>query len=82
MQKRSNPFATRTNPFQETKEVVKEEPKKQPTKEELLDRTMIFDGAQKKNLKEVVENLEKEYEQINLINWKECKELMENIKEA
>ena len=43
-----------------TKKVEKEEPKKQPTKEELLDRTMIFDGAQKKNLKEVVENLEKE----------------------
>ena len=43
-----------------TKKVEKEEPKKEPTKEELLDRTMIFDGAQKKNLKEVVENLEKE----------------------
>lgn len=43
-----------------TKKVEKEEPKKEPTKEELLDRTMIFDGAQKKNLKEVVEKLEKE----------------------
>lgn len=49
----------------ETKEVKKQkkvEPKveKKLTKEEQLERTMIFDGAQKKNLKEVVEKLEKE----------------------
>ena len=49
----------------ETKEVKKPkkvEPKveKKLTKEEQLERTMIFDGAQKKNLKEVVEKLEKE----------------------
>ena len=38
------------------------EPKKEKTveKEEQLERTMIFDGAQKKNLKEVVEKLEKD----------------------
>lgn len=46
----------------ETKEVKKVEPKveKKLTNEEQLERTMIFDGAQKKNLKEVVEKLEKE----------------------
>lgn len=41
---------------------TKVEPKveKKLTKEEQLERTMIFDGEQKRNLKEVVEKLEKE----------------------
>lgn len=48
----------------EVKRPKKSEPKpkeeKTLTKQEQLERTMIFDGAQKKNLKEVVEKLEKE----------------------
>lgn len=50
----------------ETKEVkrpkTKVEPKveNKPAKEEKLEHTMIFDGAQRKNLTEVVERLEKE----------------------
>ena len=52
----------------EKKEVAKKEVEKKTstkkttpaTKEEKLERTLIFDGTQKKNLKEVVEKLEKE----------------------
>ena len=29
----------------------------------------------------IVEKLQKEYEQIKVINWKECRELIENIEE-
>ena len=43
---------------------------------------LVVDLNSKDNTKKIVEKLEKEYEQINLINWKECKELMENIKES
>ncbi len=43
---------------------------------------MVVDLNSKDNTKKIVENLEKEYEQIKLLNWKECKELMENIKET
>ena len=50
----------------EEKEIKKPKTKIEPkeekklTKEEQLERTMIFDGEQKRNLKEVVEKLEKE----------------------
>lgn len=49
-------------------------------KEEIKNITVV-DLNSKDNTKKIVENLEKEYEQINLLNWKECKELLENIKE-
>jgi len=42
----------------------------------------VVDLNSKDNTKKIVEKLEKEYEQINLINWKDCKELMENIKDT
>ena len=42
----------------------------------------VVDLNSKDNTKKIVEKLEKEYEQINLINWKECKELIENIEES
>ena len=32
--------------------------------------------------REIIERLEVEYEQLNLLSWKECKELMENIKDS
>lgn len=43
---------------------------------------LVVDLNSKDKTKEIVEKLEKEYEQINLINWKDCKELMENIKDT
>ena len=42
---------------------------------------LVVDLNSKDNTKKIVENLEKEYEQIKLLNWKECRELLENIKE-
>ena len=43
---------------------------------------LVVDLNSKDNTKKIIEKLEREYEQINLINWKEYKELMENIKES
>lgn len=43
---------------------------------------IVVDLNSKDNTKKIVENLEKEYEQISLLNWKDCKELMENIKDT
>ena len=53
---------TKSNKTVQTKKpVVKQVPKKkEPTKEELLERTLIFDGRENKNLTEVVEKLENE----------------------
>ena len=43
---------------------------------------LVVDLNSKDNTKKIIEKLEKEYEQINLLNWKEFKELLENIKES
>ena len=42
----------------------------------------VVDLNSKDNTKKIIENLNKEYEQINLLSWKECKELVENIDES
>ena len=42
---------------------------------------MVVDLNSKDNTKKIVEKLEKEYEQIHLISWKDCRELLENIRE-
>lgn len=49
---------------------------------EEIKNILIVDLNSKDNTKKIVENLSKEYEQISLLNWKECKELIENIKET
>lgn len=49
---------------------------------EEIKNIFVIDLNSKDNTRQIVEKLEKEYEQINLINWKECKELMENIKDT
>jgi len=43
---------------------------------------LVVDLNSKDNTKKIVENLSGEYEQIKLLNWKECRELMENIRES
>ena len=48
---------------------------------EEIKNILIVDLNSKDNTKKIVENLSKEYEQINLVTVKECKELMDNIKE-
>lgn len=51
---------TKKEPKATTAKTIKKPEKKKPKKDEQLDRTMIFDGEQKKNLQEVVDKLEKE----------------------
>ena len=48
---------------------------------EEINNILIIDLNSKDNTKKIVENLSKEYEQISLLNWKDCKELIENIRE-
>ena len=48
---------------------------------EEIKNIMVVDLNSKDNTRKIVENLEKEYEQISVLNWKECRELLENIKE-
>ena len=50
------------------------------SKEEIKN-LIIIDLNSKDNTKKIIEKLQKEYEQINLLSWKECKELIENIEE-
>lgn len=49
---------------------------------EEIKNILVVDLNSKDNTKKIVENLSNEYEQIKLLSWKECKELMENIKES
>lgn len=48
---------------------------------EEIDNVIVVDLNSKDNTKKIVENLEKEYDNLSLINLKECKELLENIKQ-
>ena len=43
---------------------------------------IVVDLNSKDNTKRIVETLSDEYEQIKSLNWKECRDLMENIKES
>ena len=49
---------------------------------EEIKNIFVVDLESKDNTKKIIENLSNEYEQISLISWKECKELLENIKET
>ena len=49
---------------------------------EEINNILVVDLNSKDSTKKIVENLSKEYEQISILNWKECKELIENIKET
>ena len=48
---------------------------------EEINNILVVDLNSKDNTKKIVENLSKEYEQINLLSWKECNEVIENIEE-
>lgn len=50
-------------------------------KEEVKD-IFVVDLNSEDNTKKIIESLSIEHEQIKLLNWKDCKELMENIKES
>lgn len=47
---------------------------------EEIKNIFVVDLESKDNTKKIIEKLSNEYEQINLISWKECKELLDNIK--
>ena len=49
---------------------------------EEVDNIFVVDLNSKDNTKNILEKLSNEYEQIKVLNLKECKELMENIKET
>ena len=49
---------------------------------EEINNIIVVDLNSKDNTKKIVENLSNEYEQIKILNWKECRELMENIKDS
>lgn len=48
---------------------------------EEMNNIIVVDLNSKDNTKKILEKLSMEYEQIKLLNWRECKELIENIKE-
>ena len=48
---------------------------------EELDNVLVVDLNSKDNTKKIIEKLSNEYDQIKPLNWKECRELIENIKE-
>lgn len=48
---------------------------------EEIDNIIVLDLNSEDETKKIIENLSKEYEQIKILNFKECKELLENIKE-
>ena len=51
-------------------------------KEEIIKNIIIVDLNSTDKTKEIVEKLQQEYEQIQILSIKECKELIENIKET
>lgn len=48
---------------------------------EEIDNIIVLDLNSEDETEKIIENLSKEYEQIKILNFKECKELLENIKE-
>ena len=48
-------------------------------KEEYIKNVIIVDLGSSDNTKEIIEKLSKDYKNINLLDWKTCKELIENI---
>lgn len=46
---------------------------------EEIDNIIVLDLNSEDETKKIIENLSKEYEQIKILNFKECKELFENI---
>ncbi len=51
-------------------------------KEEKIKNVIIVDLNSKDNTIKIIEKLQKEYEQLKILNLKECKELLESVKET
>ena len=48
-------------------------------KEEYIKNVIVADLGSNDNTKEIIEKLSKDYKNINLLDWKTCKELIDNI---
>ena len=48
-------------------------------KEEYIKNVIVTDLGSTDNTKEIIEKLSKDYKNINLLDWKTCKELIENM---
>lgn len=51
-------------------------------KEENIKDIIIADLNSNDNTKEILEKLQEEYEQIKITDWKECKDIIDNIDKA
>lgn len=51
-------------------------------KEEIIKNIIIVDLNSTDGTKEIIEKLQNEYEQIKMLNLKDCKELLESIKDT
>lgn len=51
-------------------------------KEEELKNIIVADLRSSDNTKEISKRLSKEYECLKVINWKECKEIIDNVNES
>lgn len=48
-------------------------------KEEHFKNILVVDLKSKDNTKEILKKLESEYENINVLSWKDCKDMIDNI---
>ena len=48
-------------------------------KEEYIKNVMVTDLGSSDKTKEIIEKLSQDYKNINLIDWKTCKELIDNV---
>ncbi len=48
-------------------------------KEEHLKNIIVTDLDSKDKTREILQKMSKEYECINVVNWKECKEIIDNV---
>ena len=51
-------------------------------KEDIIKNIIVIDLNSTDKTKLIIEKLQKEYSQIKILNLKDCKELLENIKEV
>lgn len=51
-------------------------------KEDIIKNIIVVDLNSTDNTRKIVEKLQEEYEQITILNLKDCKELLETIKET
>ena len=51
-------------------------------KEDYIKNTVVIDLNSTDGTKEILENFSKDYEYIKVVNWKECKDVIDSINES